>query len=159
MKSLRRFLTRMFNSATRRTHDERFKEEIEGHIALQTEENLRAGLSPAESRHQAMPKFGAMEAIEWPHAMSPNAKIVLVETNSFADLFAAVDVATAQVQASGIPGEVSMSWGGSEFSSEASKDGHFQHSNVVYFAASGDTGGVNIYPSVSPFVVSAGGTV
>jgi hypothetical protein len=151
----------MFNSATRRTHDERFKEEIEGHIALQTEGNLRAGLSPAESRRQAMLKFGAMEAIEWPHAMSPNAKIVLVEaaTNSFAGMFAAVDVATAQVQANGIPGEVSMSWGGSEFSSEASNDGHFQHSNVAYFAASGDTDGVNIYPSVSPFVVSAGGTV
>jgi len=29
---------------------------------------------------------------------------------------------------------------------------------VVYFAASGDTGGANIYPSVSPSVVSAGGT-
>jgi kumamolisin len=98
--------------------------------------------------------------IEWAHAMAPNAKIVLVEaaSNSFADLFAAVDVATAQVQASGLPGQVSMSWGGSEFSSEASNDPHFQHNNVVYFASSGDTGGVNIYPSVSPFVVSAGGT-
>jgi kumamolisin len=98
--------------------------------------------------------------IEWAHAMSPNAHIVLVEaaTNSFVDLFAAVDVATAQVQNSGLPGEVSMSWGGSEFSSEASNDSHFQHSGVVYFASSGDTGGVNIYPSVSPFVVSAGGT-
>jgi subtilase family serine protease len=29
---------------------------------------------------------------------------------------------------------------------------------VVYFASSGDRGSVNIYPSVSPFVVSAGGT-
>jgi kumamolisin len=98
--------------------------------------------------------------IEWAHAMAPNAKIVLVEaaSNSFANLFEAVDVATAQVQASGLPGQVSMSWGGSEFSTEASNDGHLQHSNVVYFASSGDTGGVNIYPSVSPFVVSAGGT-
>ena len=98
--------------------------------------------------------------IEWAHAMAPNAKIVLVEaaTNSFADLFAAVDAATTEVQNSGIPGEVSMSWGGSEFSSEAANDGHFQHNNVVYFASSGDSGGVNIYPSVSPFVVSAGGT-
>jgi subtilase family serine protease len=55
-------------------------------------------------------------------------------------------------------GEVSMSWGGAEFSSEPSYDGHFQNNNVVYFAASGDTGGVNGYPSVSPYVVSAGGT-
>jgi kumamolisin len=98
--------------------------------------------------------------IEWAHAMSPNAKIVLVEaaSNSFANLFAAVDVATSQVLASGGRGEVSMSWGGSEFSSEASNDSHFQNDDVVYFASSGDTGGANIYPSVSPSVVSAGGT-
>ena len=98
--------------------------------------------------------------IEWAHAMAPNAKIVLVEaaTNSFANLFAAVDVATCQVTANGGRGEVSMSWGGSEFSSEASNDSHFQNDGVVYFASSGDTGGANIYPSVSKFVVSAGGT-
>jgi kumamolisin len=95
--------------------------------------------------------------IEWAHAMAPSAKIVLVEaaTNSFANLFAAVDVASA------IPGatEVSMSWGGSEFSSEASNDSHFPSGNgIVYFASSGDTGGATIYPSASPFVVAAGGT-
>jgi len=94
--------------------------------------------------------------IEWAHAMAPNAKIVLVEakTNSFADLFQAVDVASAIANAQ----EVSMSWGGSEFSSEAGNDGHFTHQGVVYFAASGDTGGTTIYPGVSPNVVSAGGT-
>jgi kumamolisin len=98
--------------------------------------------------------------IEWAHAMAPNAKIVLVEaaTNSFANLFAAVDVATAQVTANGGHGQVSMSWSGSEFSTEASNDSHFQNNNVIYFASSGDTGGVNGYPSVSPYVVSAGGT-
>jgi len=102
----------------------------------------------------------ALEAsldIEWAHAMAPNAKIVLVEaaTNSFANLFDAVDVASS------IPGakQVSMSWGGSEFSSEASNDFHFtQTSGVVYFAASGDSGGVTIYPSASPYVMAAGGT-
>jgi subtilase family serine protease len=94
--------------------------------------------------------------IEWAHAMAPNAKIVLVEaaSNSFADLFQAVDVASSIANAQ----EVSMSWGGSEFSSEASNDGHFTHSGIVYFAASGDTGGATIYPGVSPNVVAAGGT-
>ena len=98
--------------------------------------------------------------IEWAHAMAPHAKIVLVEaaSSSFNDLFHAVDVATSYVTTGGAKGEVSMSWGGSEFSSETSDDGHFQNTNVVYFASSGDTGGANIYPSVSPFVVSAGGT-
>ncbi len=95
--------------------------------------------------------------IEWAHAMAPSAKIVLVEaaSNSFANLFAAVDVATTLAGAK----QVSMSWGGSEFSSEASNDFHFfQTPGVVYFASSGDTGGVTIYPSASPYVVAAGGT-
>ncbi|MGA8232632.1 MAG: ABC transporter permease [Candidatus Acidiferrales bacterium] len=64
MKSWRRLLTRMFNSATRRAHDERLREEMEEHIALQTAENLRAGLSPVEARRQAVLKFGAVEAIK-----------------------------------------------------------------------------------------------
>ena len=98
--------------------------------------------------------------IEWAHAMAPNARIVLVEaaSNSFIDLFTAVDIATAQVTTGGGQGEVSMSWSGGEFPTESSNDTHFQNNNVVYFASSGDTGGVNGYPSVSPYVVSAGGT-
>jgi predicted permease len=40
------------------------REEIEEHIALQTEENLRAGLSPVEARRQAMLKFGGVEAMK-----------------------------------------------------------------------------------------------
>ena len=64
MKSLRRFFTRIFNSAARRTQDERLHEEVEHHIALQTEENLRAGLSPVEARRQAMLKFGGVEAMK-----------------------------------------------------------------------------------------------
>ena len=64
MRSLRRFLTRLMNLATRRTHDERLREEIEEHIALQTAENLSAGLSPVEARRQAMLKFGGVEAIK-----------------------------------------------------------------------------------------------
>ena len=64
MKPLRRFFARLVNLATRRAQDERLREEIEGHIALQTEENLRAGLSPVEARRQAMLKFGGAEAVK-----------------------------------------------------------------------------------------------
>src|SRR6267378_5496998 len=64
MRSLRRLLTRLFNLATRRAQDERLRQEIDGDIALQTEENLRAGLSPVEARRQAMLKFGGVEAIK-----------------------------------------------------------------------------------------------
>ncbi len=116
------------------------------------------------SGHQPRTNCGwAQEAsldIEWAHAMAPNAKIVLVEaaSNRFNDLFAAVDVASNYIASHTVPGEVSMSWGGSEFSSEASNDSHFTTAGIVYFASSGDTGGVTIYPGVSPNVVSAGGT-
>ena len=64
MKDLRRFLTRLKNLVTRRRDEERLEEEIEEHLALQTAENVKAGLSPAEARRQAMLKFGAVEAIK-----------------------------------------------------------------------------------------------
>jgi len=62
MKSLRRFLSRLGYFVTRRRDDERLREEIAEHLALQTEENLRAGFSPVEARRQAMIKFGGVEA-------------------------------------------------------------------------------------------------
>src|SRR5260370_32534849 len=64
MKSLRRFFTRLVSFATRRTQEERLREEIEEHITLQTAENLRAGLPPVEARRQAMLKFGGGEAMK-----------------------------------------------------------------------------------------------
>jgi hypothetical protein len=64
MRSLRRFFTRLVNLATGRVQEERLREEIEEHIALQTAENLRAGLSPVEARRQAWLKFGGVEAMK-----------------------------------------------------------------------------------------------
>jgi kumamolisin len=96
--------------------------------------------------------------IEMAHAMAPQAQIYLVEaaSNSFADLFNAVQVATACVVAAG-GGEVSMSFGGAEFSGETSYDSIFTGAGVVYFAAAGDSPGVE-YPSSSPNVIGVGGT-
>jgi predicted permease len=64
MKALRRFLTRLFNSAASRAQEERLREEIEEHIVLQTAENVRAGLAPIEARRQALLKFGGVEAMK-----------------------------------------------------------------------------------------------
>ena len=108
--------------------------------------------------------------IEWAHSMAPHAQIILVEaaSSSFSDLFQAVSVATQEIETCGGAscanggigeGEVSMSWGGGEFSTENQYDSYFSSSNnVVYFASTGDTGGKTSYPSTSPFVVAAGGT-
>jgi kumamolisin len=106
--------------------------------------------------------------IEYSHSMAPNAMIYLVEANSdsYADLFTAVQVANNLVlcgKTSTCPrnskgkGEVSMSWGGSEWAQESADDSYFTTPGVVYFAAAGDYPGPE-YPCVSPNVVCAGGT-
>jgi subtilase family serine protease len=101
----------------------------------------------------------AMESaldIQWAHAMAPGAKIVLVQSGSstFIDLFQAVDVANTipNVQV------VSMSWGQYEFYGETTFDVHLKMPGIVYVASAGDVGGNTLYPSVSQYVISTGGT-
>ncbi|GGG90343.1 ABC transporter permease [Silvibacterium dinghuense] len=67
MKFLRRFLIRFSNFATRRSADQRLQEEIAEHLAFQMEDNLRAGMTPAEAHRQAILKFGAAQAIRESH--------------------------------------------------------------------------------------------
>lgn len=98
--------------------------------------------------------------VQWAHAMAPKAKIVLMEaaSNSNADLFSAVIAAENYISGHGGKGEVSMSWGSSEFSNEFLNDLDFLLTpDIVYFASSGDSAGPS-YPSASPFVVSVGAT-
>lgn len=64
MRSMNRFLTRLFNFTSGRRDGERFKEEMESHIAALTEENIQAGMTVEEARRQARLKFGAAEAIQ-----------------------------------------------------------------------------------------------
>jgi subtilase family serine protease len=92
--------------------------------------------------------------VQWAHAIAPDAKILLVETdsNSFSNLLAGEDYAKTQAQ------YVSNSWGGSEFSGESAYDSHFVQSGVSFFVSSGDAGLPAEYPSASPNVVSVGGT-
>lgn len=63
MRRLNRFFARVRNLATRRHGDERLREEIAHHIAIQTEENLRTGMTPEEARRKALIKLGAIQAI------------------------------------------------------------------------------------------------
>jgi subtilase family serine protease len=116
--------------------------------------------------------------IEYAHAMAPNATLYLVEaqSNSYADLLLSVQIAanlvkcgqdeynvstgtygTCPTTATG-KGEISMSWGGGEWPGETAYDTYFSTpTNVVFVASSGDSAGA-IYPSTSPYVISAGGT-
>jgi hypothetical protein len=100
--------------------------------------------------------------VEWAHAIAPQANILLVEakSDSTSNLLAAVNYARS---ASGVS-VVSMSWGGSEMSNEASDDKYFTtpsgHNGVTFVAAAGDEGsaGDAEWPAASPNVIAVGGT-
>jgi subtilase family serine protease len=96
--------------------------------------------------------------VEWAHAVAPGADILLVEAanSSLGNLLGAVATATSGAY----PGVhvVSMSWGSGEFSGETLYDSYFTAQNVMFVAASGDSG-TPTWPAASPYVVGAGGTM
>jgi len=61
MRSLRAFLQRLFGSLRRDERDAELSAEIESHLAMHVEDNLRAGMSPEEARRQALIKLGGAE--------------------------------------------------------------------------------------------------
>lgn len=98
--------------------------------------------------------------VEYAHAMAPQAQIIVSEfcndpLDDGSELGPAGYIATNYGA-----GEVSNSWGynGGEDSSELSLDHFFVQAGIVFFASAGDSGLGPQYPSVSPNVVSAGGT-
>jgi kumamolisin len=115
--------------------------------------------------------------VQYSHAMAPGATIYLVEaqSNSYGDLLTSVEIASNLVRCghteqnlstlavgtcpagSTGTGEVSMSWGGGEFSTETDYDSIFTTAGIVYLAAAGDSPGT-YWPCTSPNVVCAGGT-
>ena len=64
MRPVRRFFNRLTFWTRREQAEDRLRAEIEEHLAMQTAENLRTGLSPTEARRQAALKFGTVEAIK-----------------------------------------------------------------------------------------------
>jgi len=63
MRILNRLFARIWNFGLRRRGDDRMREEMEGHVAMQAEENVRAGMTPSEAHRQAVLTLGAVEAI------------------------------------------------------------------------------------------------
>ncbi|HKE27742.1 MAG TPA: ABC transporter permease [Bryobacteraceae bacterium] len=64
MRALRRLCKRLSSWATARKDEERLRAEIEAHIAFQTDDNIRAGLSAEEARRNALWKFGPVDALK-----------------------------------------------------------------------------------------------
>ncbi|MGA7524537.1 MAG: ABC transporter permease [Acidobacteriaceae bacterium] len=63
MRALKRLFTRIRNLAVGLRGDDRLREEIDQHLAMQTEENIRMGMAPEEACRQARLKFGTVVAV------------------------------------------------------------------------------------------------
>ena len=63
MKAIRRLTARCRNLVNNDKMDQRLREELAEHLALQTEENIRAGMEPRDARRQAVLKLGPVPAI------------------------------------------------------------------------------------------------
>lgn len=97
--------------------------------------------------------------LQWAHAIAPNASLLFVEaaSNQNSALYAAV--AKARDEIASFHGQLSMSWG---TSGEATQTATFSSTftdGVLYFAATGDTGGQLGFPADFPNVIAVGGTV
>lgn len=62
MRWLRAWVVRMAAVFAKRGRDEEFEREMESHLAMHTEDNLRAGMTEEEARRQALIKLGGIEA-------------------------------------------------------------------------------------------------
>jgi len=60
LRQLRGWLLRLFGLFNRQRREREFAEELESHLAMHIEDNLRAGLSPEEARRQALIKLGGV---------------------------------------------------------------------------------------------------
>lgn len=93
--------------------------------------------------------------VEVAHAVCPTCKLLLVEadSNSYANLMAAVDQAVAMGA-----NVISNSYGSSEFSGETSFDSHLNIPGVAITFSSGDSGYGTNYPAASRYATAVGGT-
>lgn len=64
MRTIRAFLLRLGGLFQRRGRDRDLAEEIESHLQLHIEDNLRAGMNAEEARRHALLKFGGVESVK-----------------------------------------------------------------------------------------------
>ncbi len=62
MRQLREWILRIGGLFNKGRKDQEFTAEIESHLRMHIEDNLRLGMSPEEARRQAMIKFGGIES-------------------------------------------------------------------------------------------------
>jgi kumamolisin len=97
--------------------------------------------------------------LQWAHAIAPKARLLFVEapSSNSDDMYAAVARARDEIAAQ--HGQLSMSWGASAEFEQLTGFASTFTDGVLYFAATGDTGGQVSFPATFPNVIAVGGTV
>ena len=67
VRQIRGWLMRLFGSFHRNRREREFAEELESHLAMHIEDNLRAGMSPEEARRVALVKLGGVTQVQELH--------------------------------------------------------------------------------------------
>jgi|HubBroStandDraft_6_1064221.scaffolds.fasta_scaffold06171_3 macrolide transport system ATP-binding/permease protein len=62
MRKLRAWLLRLWSFSSHDLQDQEFAEEIESHLQMHIEDNLRAGMDPKQARREALLKLGGVES-------------------------------------------------------------------------------------------------
>jgi len=62
MRKTRAFLMRLGGLFHREESDRDFSAEIESHLEMEIEDNIRRGMSPDEARRQALVRLGGLDA-------------------------------------------------------------------------------------------------
>src|SRR5882724_2547 len=62
MRKLRAYFVRIGGLFNKRRRELELAQELESHVQMHIEDNLRLGMSPEEARRQALVKFGGIEA-------------------------------------------------------------------------------------------------
>lgn len=67
MRFIRASLLRLLGTFAGSRRDRELADELQSHLQMHIDDNIHAGMPPAEARRQALLKFGAMEAIKEQH--------------------------------------------------------------------------------------------
>jgi predicted permease len=62
MRKLRALLVRLWGLPRRNREDHEFSEELQSHLEMHIDENIRSGMSPEQARREALLKLGGIEA-------------------------------------------------------------------------------------------------
>jgi putative ABC transport system permease protein len=78
MRTLRAFFTRLTGWFHRDRREQDFAQELESHLQLHIDDNIRAGMSPEEARRQALIKFGGVEGTK--ESVRDGTRLLWIET-------------------------------------------------------------------------------